>query len=171
MDISTVKNLCLYNYRVNDSVNDILMKLTEEQWGSEFGGFYQSIKDVCTHLAVTDYAWMKRFTGLRTFSYSASPVMVLSLEELSSGCSNVYGYGEIRQQLDSCFLKLSEELTEEDLAGTLAFTRLNGDIMSKPVDKILLHLSHHQTHHRGMVALYLDMLNIENDFSNLLNQI
>jgi uncharacterized damage-inducible protein DinB len=25
----------------------------------------------------------------------------------------------------------------------------------------------HQTHHRGMISLYLDMLGKENDFSNL----
>jgi uncharacterized damage-inducible protein DinB len=32
----------------------------------------------------------------------------------------------------------------------------------------LWHIFNHQTHHRGMISLYLDMMGIDNDFSGLL---
>ncbi len=171
MDISTARDLSLYNYRVNDAVNDFLTELTEEQWTTDFGGVYRSIKEICTHLAVTDHAWLKRLLTLKSFSYSSFPVMALDRDKLKSESTLASQYIKIRRQLDACFLNLSEELADPDLSSDLTFKRLNGEMMAKPVDKILLHLSHHQTHHRGMIALYLDMLGIDNDFSNLLNQI
>jgi uncharacterized damage-inducible protein DinB len=34
---------------------------------------------------------------------------------------------------------------------------------------LVLHVFNHETHHRGMIALYLDMLGKANDFSNLVH--
>jgi uncharacterized damage-inducible protein DinB len=33
---------------------------------------------------------------------------------------------------------------------------------------LIMHLFNHQSHHRGMVSVYLDMLGKQNDFSNIL---
>ena len=169
MDKKTVELLFSYNNQVNQTINAILRKLSEEQWDSQFRGYYKSVRDLCDHLALTDYSWLIRFLNLKAFTYSESAVMSLNKDQLTAEVPTLPGYIKVREELDECFMKLAEELSARDLTLKLKFKRLNGEIMAKPVDEILLHLSHHQTHHRGMLALYFDMLNIENDFSNLLN--
>ena len=36
------------------------------------------------------------------------------------------------------------------------------------MDGLLIHLFNHQTHHRGMISLYLEMLGKENNYNNIL---
>jgi uncharacterized damage-inducible protein DinB len=36
---------------------------------------------------------------------------------------------------------------------------------------LLLHVFNHGTHHRGMIAAYLDLLGIENDYSAMTTKI
>jgi uncharacterized damage-inducible protein DinB len=49
----------------------------------------------------------------------------------------------------------------------LTYKNWAGQEQSKNYGGLILHVLNHATHHRGMVALYLDMLGVENDFSNL----
>jgi len=59
-------------------------------------------------------------------------------------------------------------LAENELEKTISFANMKGETVTKNVGGSILHLFNHQTHHRGMISLYLDMLGIDNDFSGLL---
>ena len=61
-----------------------------------------------------------------------------------------------------------DELAESELEKTISFANMKGETVSKNVGGSILHLFNHQTHHRGMISLYLDMMGIDNDFSGLL---
>jgi uncharacterized damage-inducible protein DinB len=61
-----------------------------------------------------------------------------------------------------------DELTENDLEKTISFANMKGETVSKNVGGSILHMFNHQTHHRGMISLYLEMMGIDNDFSSLL---
>jgi uncharacterized damage-inducible protein DinB len=65
-------------------------------------------------------------------------------------------------------IALSGELVESDLEKNIAFTYIKGETISKNAGGSLLHMFNHQTHHRGMVSLYLAMMKINNDFTSLL---
>ena len=49
----------------------------------------------------------------------------------------------------------------------LRYKNFKGIDQDRELGGLILHVFNHQTHHRGMISLYLDMLGKENDFSNL----
>jgi len=58
--------------------------------------------------------------------------------------------------------------TESDLEKIISFANAKGEMVNKNVGGSILHMFNHQTHHRGMISIYLDMMKIDNDFSGLL---
>jgi uncharacterized damage-inducible protein DinB len=69
--------------------------------------------------------------------------------------------------LDEIIISFANELTEHDLERSFDFTNSKGITVHKKLLVYLLHLSHHKTHHRGMISLYLEMLGKENEYSAL----
>jgi len=69
--------------------------------------------------------------------------------------------------LDNIILEFVDELEEDDLEKELKWTNSKGIQFEKKLGVCLIHLSHHQTHHRGMISLYLEFIGKENDYSNL----
>jgi uncharacterized damage-inducible protein DinB len=43
----------------------------------------------------------------------------------------------------------------------------HGKLYKRLFGGLIVHCFNHQTHHRGMISIYLDSLGIDNDFSNL----
>jgi uncharacterized damage-inducible protein DinB len=59
-------------------------------------------------------------------------------------------------------------VTPENLSKRLRYKDFKGIEQDLELGGLILHMFNHQTHHRGMISLYLDMLGKENDFSSLL---
>ena len=64
-------------------------------------------------------------------------------------------------------IKHGQKLKEEDFVKDLTFTDSHGLEYSKNMGFLILHMFNHQTHHRGMISVYLDELKMNNDFSNI----
>ena len=77
-------------------------------------------------------------------------------------------YEAERKALDERFAKFADEVQTEDLPKRLRYKNFKGVEQDREFGGLVLHTFNHQTHHRGMIALYLDMLGKQNDFSNLL---
>ncbi|MEW6185934.1 MAG: DinB family protein, partial [Thermodesulfobacteriota bacterium] len=73
-----------------------------------------------------------------------------------------------REFLDRMIRAFALELTEKDLEGRLKYIDSRGTEHERNLGGLILHMFNHQTHHRGMVSVYLEMLGIDNDYSNLL---
>jgi uncharacterized damage-inducible protein DinB len=76
-------------------------------------------------------------------------------------------YASDRKALDAVFTRFAEEVTPADLAKPLRFTNYQGVEQEKNFGGLVLHTFNHQTHHRGQVSLYLDILGKKNDFSGI----
>jgi len=81
--------------------------------------------------------------------------------------SNISEYNLKRLELDKIIIKFVDELEENDLNKILKFSNIKGTLFEKSLGVCLIHLFNHQTHHRGMISIYLEMLGKENNFSNL----
>ena len=60
--------LANYNKKANNSMNETIKTLTDEQWKKQFSGFYKSIPDICSHIYFWDYNELNRCKYLRNFT-------------------------------------------------------------------------------------------------------
>jgi uncharacterized damage-inducible protein DinB len=171
MTKDTISLLAKYNAKVNQDMNVHLSKLTPDQWDHQFEGFYKTIHSLANHLYVSDFTWLKRFGKLRHFAFLSDSLFGVDLVLGSVPFVAIAEYSNKRQHLDDLFLKFADEVADEDLGKNLTYKNFKGIEQTKNFGGTLLHLFNHQTHHRGMISLYLDSLGIENDYSNLISMI
>lgn len=167
MEIRTLKVLAQYNRKTNSEMNAIIQDLTPDQWNQEFKGYFSSIKSLCNHIYLADFNWLKRFAKLRKFSYSDHALFNQEWRFGSIVFETVEAYGDRRKALDAHLVEFVNEITQEDLDAYLEYTDSQGKVNRRLFGGLVLHCFNHQTHHRGMISIYLDQLGISNDFSNL----
>jgi uncharacterized damage-inducible protein DinB len=168
MDKKTVSLLAKYNQAANEKMDASIKTLTSEEWDRNLGGFFKSVRELCSHLYVCDYIILKRHFKLRDFKlgkdgffdreYTFRDVLFPAKEE----------YLSKRPELDKKIIDFGEELTEEDFTKLLRFTDSKGNLQEKNFGGAVLHGFNHETHHRGMISLYLEILGKPNDFSGIL---
>lgn len=168
MTKDTVLLFAAYNKHANGEMNTFLEQLSDEQWEKEFGGYYKSIKSICTHVYIADFNWLKRFSLIKPFAYLENPLFENTYPWDAEVFSGISDYVLKRNNLDAFIESLSREITDEDLTKFIQFKISNGKEYNRNSGSLILHMFNHETHHRGMISLYLDMLGIHNDFSNLM---
>jgi uncharacterized damage-inducible protein DinB len=160
--------LSRYNQAANEKMNAIIQTLSPAEWEQDLGGYFNSIRRLCSHVYICDYSWIKRFSALRAFSvfgdgffketYSVKDVLFPTKEE----------YLSRRPALDKKLIDFCVELTDADLAKSLRYTDFKGKELEKNICEALLQFLNHETHHRGMISLDLERLGRENDFNSIL---
>lgn len=171
MDIRTLKLLAEYNRKTNSEMNTIIQKLEPSQWNQEFKGYFSSIKSLCNHIYLGDFNWLKRFSKLRTFSYSKKALFNQDLQFVALVFERIDEYSVQREILDHHLIELVNEIRLEDLDQYLDYLDSHGKVNKRLFGGLVLHCFNHQTHHRGMISIYLDTLGISNDFSNLASMV
>ena len=167
IDVATVGLLARYNKKTNEDMNVFLEPLTDKQWRHPFVGYYPNILSLCNHLYIADFNWLKRFQNLRDFSYRQAPLFENSYT-FDMNVVEPRGYASMRKELDELLLKLADEVTSEDFEQTLKWKNFRDEDQARQFGGVLLHMFNHQTHHRGMISVYLEHLGKDNDYSNLL---
>jgi len=167
MTPDTIKLLARYNVHANTEMGRALAQLSDEEWNRTLGGYFPSIRSLCSHLFVSDLAWLRRFATLRPFDYSRHPIFQRNPAWGELLFPRFRDYEADRKALDECFTRFASEVTPEDLTKRLRYKNFKGVDQDREMAGLILHAFNHQTHHRGMISLYLDMVGKENDFSNL----
>lgn len=167
MDIQTCKLLATYNQAANGHMNLLIEKLDGSQWSKDFGGYFRSIKDLCNHIYLADFNWLKRFSRLRDFDFIKDPLFDHDLVFGTNPIVEIPDYLQKREILDDKLIQFTNELCQADLDKPLSYLDSKGAGFTRNFGGLVLHVFNHQTHHRGMVSVYLDIMNIQNDFSNV----
>ena len=94
------------------------------------------------------------FKGLRT--------------ELAGDYTKLFQY---RKQADEAILQFIEELDANKMNSVFKYKNFKGEDMENILWKILLQWFNHQTHHRGQISVLLDMIDVKNDYSSMMNRI
>jgi uncharacterized damage-inducible protein DinB len=159
--------LALFNKEANSLMNNVIKNITEEEWNREFSGFYKSIHEICSHIYISDYNWLKRYKLVRRFTcldeyfdknYGFTEIIFTGIGE----------YINMRIELDKKITGFIGEITENDLESVLKYSNSKGLQFEKRMDGLLIHLFNHETHHRAMISIYLEMLGKANDYNNVL---
>lgn len=168
MTTDTVKLLARYNRHANAEMGRLLAGLSVEEWNQALGGYYPSIRAIGSHIFQGDVTWLKRFGTLRPFRYLDHPIFQRTLTWGELLFPTFADYERDRQVVDDLLTRFAEEVIPEDFPQTLRYKNYQGVEQARQFGGLVLHLFNHQTHHRGMVSLYLDMLGKPNDFSNII---
>jgi uncharacterized damage-inducible protein DinB len=164
--------LSKYNAQTNAEMMGVLEKLPAEQITKDVHSFYGSILGLLNHILVSDVFGIKRFfkqypeleqtrAKLPTFRMEGwKDIVWPSLAVLKP----------IRTAVDEAIKQACDLLTEKQYAAILLYKNWDGKEMQKPVWLVLLHMFNHQTHNRGQIALILDQMGVENDYSGMIEK-
>jgi uncharacterized damage-inducible protein DinB len=171
MDINTIRLLASYNEKTNGEMNKLISHMDETQWNHSFSAFFPSIFKMCNHIYIADFNWLKRFSKLRTFQYIKDNLFSNEIDFATDAFETQKEYLPKREYMDKLITDFVHEVTEADLGRTLVYTDIRGIEHHRDFAGLVLHMFNHETHHRGMISVYLEMLGIQNDYSNLSNLI
>jgi len=163
----TITLLSNYNKSVNVLMNEIIKSLSQEQWEKNLGGFFPSVRSLCSHLYIGDFTWLKRFSKLRLFTSLSNPFFETNYSFQETIFENMEDYLVKRPDLDERMITFAGEITDNDVGQNLKYIDSHGTIHGRNFGKCLMQFLNHETHHRGMISLYLEMLDRPNDFSFL----
>jgi uncharacterized damage-inducible protein DinB len=155
-----------YNKVVNEKMDAIIKTLSPAEWDKDLGGYFHSVRGLCSHLYICDFNWLTRFSKLRDFvlfrdaffAREPYPFSEVLFEDMNK-------YLAERPVLDEKIITFVEELNEADIHSILKYKDSSGNPHELPFGGLIMHSFNHDTHHRGMISLYLEMLGRENDFS------
>lgn len=163
----TLRLFARFNAHSNQAMNAVLAQLPPTDWTRDLGGFYSSFQALVGHMYTTDIAWLVRFTALRPFAALQGEPFDFPPPPGQNPFESFADYQSKRRALDSAIVAFTEELVEGDVRSDLSYRNFRGEEINKNLGGLVLHFFNHQTHHRGMVALYLDQLDVPNDFNGL----
>ena len=75
------------------------------------------------------------------------------------------------RKADETISQLIGEIDENQLNSAVKYKNFKGDEVEGLLWKILLQWFNHQTHHRGQISVLLDMIDVKNDYSSMMNRI
>ncbi|MDR0377158.1 MAG: DinB family protein [Spirochaetaceae bacterium] len=168
MKKDTVTLLAEYTKSANGAMNQVIEKLDAGEWEKPLGGYFPSVRSLCSHIYICDFNWLKRFSKFREFALFAEPFF--SRESYSWSEVLFAGKDEYlakRPELDGKLIAFAGEVRDGDLSATLKYTDSGGTGYEKNFGNMVLHMFNHGTHHRGMISLYLELLGRQNDFNSL----
>jgi len=155
-----------YNRAVNEKMDAVIRTLSTDEWNRDLGGYFKSVRGLCSHLFICDFNWLKRFSRLRDFPVFKEPYFDCEPFSFSSLLFDEKGeYLSRRPVLDEKILAFSDQLKDDDFQTLLKYTDSHGAVHEKIFGGLVMQSFNHDTHHRGMISLYLEMLGRENDFS------
>jgi uncharacterized damage-inducible protein DinB len=167
MDIQTLYFFANYNLAVNQKMNAHIDTLSDDQWNRRFSGYFNSIRSMCNHIYTCDFNWLKRFSQLRSFSFIEGTEIENGLEYGKMHIGTIQDYRVKREWLDTKILEFVAEIEEKDIQAILKYVDSHGTTYQNNFGLLVLHMFNHETHHRGMISLYLEEMGIENDYSNI----
>jgi uncharacterized damage-inducible protein DinB len=163
-----------YNKVVNQEILKLVEPMPKEKIFQKSKAYYPAIFDSMSHIFNTDIAWLRRYKTALPENKALAESSLLKLDkdavkkEIEEDYAKLFKY---RKELDETTLRFIEELDEDKLNSIIKFTNNRGEQVEKELWKLLLQWFNHQTHHRGQISVQLDMVDVFNDYSSLLNKI
>ena len=113
-----------YNKVANEKMDSVIGTLSPQEWEKSLGGYFQSVRRLCSHLYTSDYNWLKRFSGIRDFAVFKDPLFDReSYDNFSEILFEDMGeYLVSRPILDDKIITFANEITEGDLDSLIKYT-------------------------------------------------
>jgi uncharacterized damage-inducible protein DinB len=150
ISLATLNELFDYNYWARDRQLQTCAGLTEEQFLRPLGNSFPSVRDTLTHLLAVEWLWLERWRG-------NSPRTLLAPEEFPALAALSERWRTVEREMREYVSGLTEEVLERPM--TCMSTR--GQAWTYPLWRMIEHLLHHQTYHRGQVTALFRQLGVQ----------
>ncbi len=148
-----------YNRWMNEGLYARCQPLDPEVLGRDLGAFFKSILGTLNHLLLADRLWLGRFTAQPYSVTRLDTILYVDFETLRAE----------RAATDQALTDYLASLTETDLDQPLRYTSvLSPEPRTLRLGDALLHVFHHQTHHRGQITTLFSQLGVDFGETDLL---
>lgn len=148
-DLDMLALMADHNRWMNEKLYAVCAQLSDGERKQDLGAYFRSIHGTFNHLLLVDRLWLGRLRG--------EPYAVASLDqELYADYATLE---RERAKTDSDIQEYVAMLEPSRLADPAAYVSLlKKTTVILPLGLILVHLFHHQTHHRGQVTTLITQL-------------
>jgi uncharacterized damage-inducible protein DinB len=154
-----------YNKSANIQMNNVINKITEEEWNKTFPSFWKSIHELCSHIFIGDYGWLKFLNSYVNLNILPKQYFNENYDWEEIIFDHKEEYFTKRNELDDIIIEFVKEITNDDINKVIKKVNWNGEMTEKKFGAYFMHMFNHGTHHRAIISLYLDMLGKEHDFT------
>ncbi|HMF31606.1 MAG TPA: DinB family protein [Candidatus Lokiarchaeia archaeon] len=162
--------LAEYNAQTNREMYQILEGLPSEKLTEDLGSFYKSIIGLLNHHLTSDISYMRRLGEHFPEVAEAQPPLPDTEFDWSKPITweTLPDLESVRWDVDAFMKDVCARMPEEKYADVLHYSTPWAGEQVKVAWLMFLHVFNHETHHRGGVAVLLDQLQVENDYSNIM---
>lgn len=147
MRLDELKLLYEYNSWANHRILKAAEALTHEQFLTDLGNSFPSVRDTLVHILGAEEVWLVRWHG-------SSPRALRDPAPLTTLTTVRERWEGVEQRLRA----FVEGLTRDDLSRMHTYTNLAGKSLTLPLWQQLQHLANHSSYHRGQVTTMLRQL-------------
>jgi uncharacterized damage-inducible protein DinB len=140
--------LAAYNRWANQRVYGDAAGLPDEVRKRPVGLFFSSIHGTLNHLLVTDYMWMRRFTGDGPQPERLNQILHDDFDTL----------WHAREQQDARIIRFVTEIP--DFEREIEYQNSSGKTFRQRLAPALTHFFNHQAHHRGQIHAGMTIVGI-----------
>ena len=144
ISLAALRELFDYNYWARDRQMEACAGLTAEQFLAPMGNSFPSLRDTLTHLAAVEWLWLERWRG-------QAPRTLLAPEEFPTLTALAQRWRTVEREMREFVAGLSEA----DLDRPVTIVNTRGKEWTYTLGRMILHLLHHQSYHRGQVTALL----------------
>ncbi len=142
------RTMARYNAWQNAQMHEAMQGLDHDALWQERGAFFGSLMGTANHLLWGDRMWMARFEG------GTPPHEGLSQSTTSTPALDAWWVERLR--LDRRMTLWASKLRRVDLIGEMRwYSGAKGSEVAAPVERLIVHMFNHQTHHRGQIHAML----------------
>jgi uncharacterized damage-inducible protein DinB len=144
MNVDDIRKLYAYTDWANGRIIDAIAVLSDEQYAREITSSFSSIRDTLSHIASSEWIWLKRWKGTsprEVPEWAIEPLLATSRDRI--------------HRIASARRAFLESLSDDLLRSKLSYTNLAGEPFVMPLEEVLIHCANHSTHHRGQLTTML----------------
>jgi uncharacterized damage-inducible protein DinB len=147
MNLQALQTLLDYHYWARDRILDAAAQLTVDQFTTDLGNSFPSIRDTLVHLFSADRIWCARWEG-QTPQAMLDPAAFPDVESIRTAWAD--HESKVRTHL--------AQLGDNGVTRTIDCRTFAGVPHSQPFWQILQHVVNHGSYHRGQVTTMLRQL-------------
>ncbi len=159
-----------YNIQANQDMINILEKVPAGKIMQDVGAYYKSILGILNHMLLSNIYWIRR---LAKYLPELAPVLASTPNVQPKTPTDIVwpGLDALKRAMidvDNQLKLMVQILPETKYSEGIKYSSSKGGEKTMILWQVLLHLFNHHTHNRGQVAVLLDQMGIENDYSSIL---